>query len=250
LLDVAQTAARVKSGVRMRVAAGLTALLVVGALVGAAPRAHAQNSEVVKSLAGAWEISNADHDKRCATTLKADTTPGGYKLEFDKAACAADFPPLKDVMAWNLGPAEAVRLVDARGRAIYEFTEVESGTYESLRPGQPLTFLQSAAVAAATAVTRTSSPQQMSGDWNVVRGLGATICSLTLTTTPSGGDMALRLKPGCGPLVSNFGPTTWQIDRGELVLKSPRGQSWRFEENEGAWLRVPEGVEPLALVRQ
>jgi hypothetical protein len=39
------------------------------------------------------------------------------------------------------------------------------------------------------------------------------------------------------------------MERGELVIFSPRG-AWRFEEaGEIAWRRVPEGNDPLWLVR-
>jgi hypothetical protein len=39
--------------------------------------------------------------------------------------------------------------------------------------------------------------------------------------------------------------------QGELVLVSPRGQSWQFEENDAnTWQRVPESSDPVLLVRQ
>ena len=40
------------------------------------------------------------------------------------------------------------------------------------------------------------------------------------------------------------------MDHGELVISSAKG-SWRFEEaGEIAWRRIPEGKDPLWLVRQ
>ena len=40
------------------------------------------------------------------------------------------------------------------------------------------------------------------------------------------------------------------MEHGELVISSAKG-SWRFEEaGEIAWRRVPEGNDPLWLVRQ
>ncbi len=58
------------------------------------------------------------------------------------------------------------------------------------------------------------------------------------------------MKPGCGPLVTEFAPTSWHMDRGELLISSAKG-TWRFEEaGEIAWRRVPEGTNPLWLVRQ
>jgi hypothetical protein len=66
-------------------------------------------SDAANNLVGAWEISNADRDKRCAVTFSIDPAPGGFKLEFDPA-CGGAFPPLKDVVVWKLGPNDAVSL--------------------------------------------------------------------------------------------------------------------------------------------
>ena len=205
----------------------------------------AQPSDAVKALAGAWEISNADRNTTCMVTLLADPGPGGFKLDFDKAACVTGFPPLKDVTAWAL-VNDGIRLTDARGRIAYDFTEVEDGMYESLRVGQPLTFLQNAAVAQAAVRT----VEQLAGDWNVVRGAGTPICTLTLSTAAAGGgDLTLQVKPGCDAVVTRFAPATWQMDHSELLLKSTRGQVWRFEDAGGAWQRVPADVDPYILTR-
>lgn len=224
--------------------------LVIGMMCGAAVTAFAQAqvSEAISSLAGPWEMSNADRDQTCMLTLKAETGSGGnYKLEFDKPGCAAKFPPLKDVTAWTLTGDSNVRLVDGRGRVIYDFTEVESGMYESLKAGQPLTFLQTAASAAQAVRT----VEQMMGDWSVVRG-NAEICILSLSNTlASPGEMAMQTKPGCDGAVTRFAPTTWQIDHGELVMKSARGQIWRFEDNNGIWeRRIPREAEALMLTKR
>jgi hypothetical protein len=48
-----------------------------------------------------------------------------------------------------------------------------------------------------------------------------------------------------------FAPATWQMDRGEVVLRSADGQSWRFEETEGGrWRRIPETANPILMVRK
>ena len=79
---------------------------------------------------------------------------------------------------------------------------------------------------------------------------GKPICVLTLADKPVGDDLALALKPGCNAFVTRFAPTVWQMDRGELLLKNARGQTWRFSEGEGStWTRVPEASVPVLLVR-
>ena len=206
--------------------------------------AAAQVNDTIKGLAGSWEISTADRDQTCMLTLKAETGPGGFIIK-RQGACGAKFLQLKDVAAWNASN-DAIRLNDARGRLIYDFTEVEDGMYKSLKAGQPLTFLQSAAVVQAAVRTM----EQTTGDWNIVRGAGTPICSLTLSTKNAGpGDFALTVKPGCDAAIIRFGPTVWQLDRGELVLKSARGQIWRFEDASGAWQRIPAEADPMILVR-
>lgn len=204
-------------------------------------------NEAITALVGPWEMSNADRDQTCMVGLKADTAPGGYKLEFDKTDCPGKFPPLKEVTAWTLIGDNNVRLLDSRGRAVYDFTEVESGMYEALKPGQPLTFLQTAASVAEAVRT----VEQMMGDWNVLRG-GGEICVMTLTNTvASPGEMRMQVKPGCDAAITRFGPVTWQFDQGELVMKSARGQIWRFEDNNGVWeRRIPREAEALMLSKR
>ena len=86
----------------------------------------------------------------------------------------------------------------------------------------------------------------------MARGTGKPICTLTLANSPAGADtFTLKIKPGCNALVTRFGPTSWRMDQGELVLLSARGQTWRFVENDAnTWQRVPETADPVLLVRQ
>ena len=202
-----------------------------------------------KAVIGKWEISNADRDRACAITFRSDPSGSVFKLELDKA-CATQMPELKGVVAWTIGGLDLVRLLDARGRPIMEFSEVESGTYEAQRPGEGIYFMENAATAASPVAL---TADQMAGDWGVVRGTGKTVCTITLTNTAAAeaDSFTLKLKPGCDALVTRFGPATWYMDRGELVLKSKGNQYWRFAESDPQnWLRVPEGREPITLVRQ
>lgn len=213
----------------------------------APPMAAAQTQQdAIRGMAGVWEISNADRDRICAVTLKADPVQG-LRLEFDKG-CATVFPMTRDVVAWNLSN-ERFTLLDARNRAVMEFTEVENGMYEGERPGEGLYFMQNAA--AAGPPPRTAD--QMTGDWALVRDETKTICTLTLTANAIAGQegYALRVNPPCDAIVTRFNPASWRMEQGELVL-SGRGEStWRFEEDDPTtWRRVPEGANPLLLVRK
>jgi Protease inhibitor Inh len=205
-------------------------------------------SDAFKAVLGKWEISNADRDRVCIVTFRADQSGSVFKIDMDKT-CQPQMPELKDVVAWTIGGLDLVRLMDAKGRPVMEFSEVESGTYEADRPGEGLFFMQSAAVAANAVGI---AADQMAGDWNVVRSSGKSICTITLTNTAAGADsFALKLKPGCDAAVTRFGPAAWYMDRGELVLRSRGNQFWRFEANDPTnWQRVPEGRDPISLVRQ
>jgi hypothetical protein len=210
--------------------AALLAMIVVPAAAQNPP--PVTNNETFKTVIGKWEISNADRDRTCALTFKSDPSGNLFKLELDKG-CQAQMPEMKDAVGWTIAGLDIVRLVDAKGKALMEFTPVEAGMFEAQRP---------AALAA----------DQMAGDWGVVRSSGKKICTITLTNTAAGQDaFALKLKPGCDAAVTRFGPAAWYMDHGELVLRSGRGQFWRFEESDPTnWQRVPEGADPITLVRQ
>jgi len=231
----------------MRSSRGFLAGMLIALGAGTAPaQSPPPVNDAARAVAGSWEFSNADRDKICMVTLKAEAAAVGMKLEFDRA-CVAVFPFVRDVTAWTVAENDFLRLLDARGRPILEFSEVEGGLYEAPRPGEGILFLQTAA--AAGPAPRTAD--QMLGDWGIVRGPGKPVCVITLSNTAAGSDaFALKLKPGCDRAVAQFGPTAWRMDRGELVLVSPRG-AWRFEEDDPAtWHRIPETAEPLMMVKQ
>jgi hypothetical protein len=141
-----------------------------------------------------------------------------------------------------------VRLQDATGEAVIDFTEVESGIFEGLRQGEGIYILQNLAAARSLA----KSMDQMIGDWAMVRGNGQSICGLTLTNTEATADnFQVFLKPRCDPAVTAFAPTQWRLERGELLLMSANGEVWHFEADDNAqWRRVPDAADPLIMLRQ
>jgi Protease inhibitor Inh len=221
----------------------LGSLLVLGHPATPAP-AQDGLSDAERELIGGFELSTADRERVCTVTFTADPAQVGLKLEFDKA-CAAAFPFTKDVVAWKLGAQEVLRLIDARGRPVIEFSEVETGMYESER-ADGIYFMQS--VASLGPPPRTA--QELIGDWGVVRG-ERNVCVVTLTPTVFDQDsFVLKVNPGCESGITQFGLASWHMDRGELLLVAPRGV-WRFEEVDAtSWHRVPDRGDPMFLVRQ
>jgi hypothetical protein len=220
-------------------------LLVVALTASVGPARAQTASEAAQAMVGAWEISNADRDKRCALAFTADPAPGGLKLELDPA-CATIFPPFKDVVAWSIVPNGPIRLLDVKGATVLELSEVESGMYEGERRGEGLYFMQSQA--AATAPVRT--PEQMFGDWNFMREADRPLCTLTLSNAADGANYKLVVKQGCNAAIAGFGLTTWRLEGDQLVLNGRNG-SWRFVESDiTIWERIPPSMDPLLLMRQ
>jgi Protease inhibitor Inh len=225
-----------------RLSIGLAAVCVAGvALAQPAPL-----GESAQRMVGSWEFSNADRDRTCTATFKSDPGPAGFKIEFD-ANCANLFPLVRDIAGWKFPDNDLLYLLDARGKSIVEFSEVEDGIFEAPTPGVGVLFLQNAAAAGAPP----KPPEQVAGNWAVVRKSGAPICVLTLAMTKAGENLAVTVKPGCDAAIARLNFAQWAIDRDELMLVPSRGSPWRFEEVDNAtWRRVPESADQITLVRQ
>src|SRR5207302_2269783 len=169
------------------------ALAAFLALVACGSQAWSQDvSTLKKDMVGQWELSTTERSKTCVVTLKSDATPQGLKLELEPG-CAAALPFTKEITAWNVRGLDIVRLQDAAGQPVIDFTEVESGIFEGLRQGEGIYILQNLAAARSLA----KSMDQMIGDWSMVRGSsGQTVCGLTLTNNESSPDnFQVFLKP-------------------------------------------------------
>jgi hypothetical protein len=225
------------------------ALLGLGLCVGAAQAqapAPAAPSEAAKGMVGAWEISNAARDKTCPVTFSLDAGTGGFKLELDPA-CGTLFPSLKGVVVWVMGPKDAVRLLDAKGVIILDFSEVENRMYEAERKGEGLYFMRTQAAIKADTVT----PEQIFGEWALLKELDKPLCKLTLSNASAGSESyKITVKPGCDASIVDLGLTSWQLDSNDLLLVG-RGSTWRFSESDTTtWERIPPSADPMVLMRQ
>ena len=221
--------------------------IVLAALVVCASQLWAQDATTLKKdMIGQWELSTTERSKTCVVTLKGDTTPQGLKLELEPA-CAAALPFTKEITAWSVKGLDIVRLQDAAGASVIDFTEVESGILEGLRQGEGIYVLQNLAAARSLA----KSMDQMIGDWSMVRGNGLAICGLTLTNNEADKDnFQVFLKPKCDPVISAFAPTQWRLEHGQMLLLSQSGETWQFEADDNAqWRRVPDSADPLIMLR-
>ena len=139
------------------------------------------------------------------------------------------------------------RLLDAKNVPLFEFAEVESGMYESERKGEGLYFMQTQAALKA----EIRSPEQIFGEWKILRELDKPLCRLTLSDASGDGETyKIVVKPGCDARIAGFGLTTWRLDREQLVLTGRAG-TWRFAESDPTtWERMPLTTDPLLLMKQ
>jgi len=224
----------------------LPIVLAAICLAGVALAQPAGLGESAKRVIGSWEFSNADRDRTCTATLKSDPAPGGFKIEFD-ANCASLFPLVREISAWKFPDNDLLYLVDTRGRTIVEFSEVEDGIFEAPTPGVGVLFLQNAAAAGAPP----RPPEQLAGNWAIVRKAGPPVCALTLAMTKASDGFAVAVKPGCDAGIARLNFSQWRIDRDQIMLVPSRGNPWRFEEVDNTtWRRVPESADQITLVRQ
>jgi Protease inhibitor Inh len=226
---------------------GIVVAALLTLIAGGSPAPAQDASTLKKDMVGQWELATTERSKTCVVTLKGDASPQGLKLELEPG-CAAALPFTKDITAWSIKGLDIVRLQDATGESVIDFTEVESGILEGLRQGEGIYILQNLAAARSLA----KSMDQMIGDWAMVRGNGQAICGLTLTNTEAGQDnFQVFLKPKCDPAISAFAPTKWRLEHGQMLLMSQGGEVWHFEADDNAqWRLVPDTADPLIMLRQ
>jgi len=192
-----------------------------------------------------WEFSNADRDKICTIVFKGDPTAVGFKLEFDPN-CVTLFPLVHDVAGWKYPEDDLLYLLDAQGKSLFEFSEVEDGMFEAPTPGLGVLFLQNPAAAAPAAAKK---PSDLAGDWVLKRGADTTICTFTLANTVQGDGFAVTIKPGCNPAIANLKFGEWRLVENLLLLVPATGDPWRFEDVDGSWRRLWESTDTMSLER-
>ena len=222
------------------------AVVAVALSAGSAAAQAQVPSDAAKEMAGAWEISNAARDKTCPVIFKLEPGSGGFKLDLDEV-CGTAFPPLKEVVVWTMGPKDAVRLLNSKGAVVLDFMEVESHMYEAERKGEGLFFMRTQAAIKAATVT----PEQVFGEWILLKEFEKPLCKLTLSNASAGGESyKITVKPDCDSSVAAVELSTWRLDRDGLLLTG-RGGNWRFSESDATtWERVPATADPLVLMRQ
>ena len=91
--------------------------------------------------------------------------------------------------------------------------------FEAERKGEGLFFMRTqAAIKAATV-----SPDQLFGDWTLLKEFEKPLCKLTLSNASAGGESyKVVLKGGCDASITGFGPSTWRLQDNELIFPAVR----------------------------
>ena len=128
----------------------LFAVAIACLVVCAHAHAQAPVSDAAKAMAsGSWEFSNADRDKRCMIDVQDRAGGGRHEARIRQGLRRGLFPFIKEIAGWSSRENDFLRLLDAKGKSVLEFSEVETGMYEAPRPGEGILFIQAAHRASA-----------------------------------------------------------------------------------------------------
>lgn len=249
---------------RLGVTIGSVALLLLPAAALAQQKPIAQRPAVDRSapqgeasLAGKYDLASADGMRSCPLTLTERVVAPGASVgdastlreaSLDRETCGQIILFSARIVSWSPGPGHAIRLHDAQGTLVAEFTEGIDGTWEALRDRDGVYFLVNPLLAAAA---EPAKPAELFGLWNLGRSVARPACRVRLSDARAQPG-AYRLDPdaSCHLLFGRFMPGRWRIERGDLVLESDSGNALRFAPyEEGGWAKVPEDNRPLFLTR-
>jgi hypothetical protein len=138
------------------------------------------------------------------------------------------------------------------GRIVSEFTEGVGGVYEAIRENDGVYFFANLQFVDPAERVQTSD---LIGTWNLSRIDNPKdppkTCAVTLTDEVAGDQLYnLRVLPQCDAAIVQAGMESWQLERGDIVLRARNGEALRFEKSDANnWIKVPEKPRPMTLSR-
>jgi hypothetical protein len=206
----------------------------------------------IRSLAANYELTNADATLKCVITLDTKPAGRGLYLGYDRTICNPRFGFLGEVTAWLPGVAGAILMIAPDGRIVSEFTEGVGGVYEAIRENDGVYFFANLQFVDPSERVQTSD---LIGTWNLSRIDNPKdppkTCAVTLTDEVAGDQLYnLRVLPQCDAAIVQAGMESWQLERGDIVLRARNGEALRFEKSDANnWIKVPEKPRPMTLSR-
>lgn len=191
---------------------GAGGALAVALLAVAAP-AHAQSQEIVRDMAGPYQIVPTDGSPVCGIQLTAEPVGQAWRARPDPT-CAARVRASAGVVAWR--PVDGILLLDARGKPAMTFVEDETALPSSPDLQSPKHYL----VPRIAGYTHLPQPSELVGKWTL-KGRGRAPCSLSLTATPASSSAPRRgivFGAGCtgAPLPRKL--TRWSMEDMKIML--------------------------------
>jgi hypothetical protein len=237
----------------------------------------------VEKLAGQWDLSLNDTNRRCRLVLRPEQVGPGLALAMP-AGCRRAMPLLSEIGSWTLQPGDHLTFADPKGKEVLAFLPNGDGPLlakgpegeiyrlanaETSAEGQRFSDLPSVQVpgfetpapappplvVAATTTPGAASaakPDEIAGRYSVLREGGKdTGCMLTLDAKArglKGGNKAL-LAPACrdqGIII--FDPVGWTLEKGRLKLTARKGHHAIFDQkSDGTWEKDPKEGKALGL---
>lgn len=216
-----------------------------------APSIRPEAPEVL-ALVARYALTSADETRKCLLTLNPIPAPPGLQVAFDANQCRPLFGFLGEVAAWQPGVAGAILLVASDSRVVAEFTEGVGGVYEAIRENDAVYFLANLQYVDPTPGVQIA---ELFGEWSLAAPGAPPLCRIVLTDEGAANEsLVARTLPECDPSIAQLGLSTWQLDRGDVVLRNANGDGLRFERQElgprgGTWAKVPERPRPLLMSR-
>lgn len=263
------TAGRMRARTMAPFRTGLAALMPAAALVGAMvlPAAAAP------SLTGPYDLTEPAQHRECRLVLRGEAAAQGHAVAMP-AGCHKAFAVLASVVSWSEAGDGGVRLVDAFGQPVLDFTLAQGGLAATGPQGEMLRLApagrrlgaaaavapvqvaaaQPAAAAAPAAAGPALKPAEIAGRYAVLRDKGRdTGCMVTLDEKARGpgGTFKALLAPACRDQgIVIFDPVGWQVVSGRLVLTARKGHTTHLDhQSDGTWLKDPKEGKSLGLRR-
>jgi hypothetical protein len=259
-----------KKGLTMLSRLGIAAL-AFGAFVATIPSggALAQGAAAppaVAALAGGWDLTSQNGQRKCRLTLRTNEAKGGRAIGFPPT-CRRTLPALARVAAWSVSADGFVALNDADGKPVLAFEDdaaalklkasLDGVDYQMDALGRSRRFVERplaplpprASFDPARAPPRESIP----GLYGVARGDGVEICRINLGTDPGAADgrFLARFPVRCRDRgLQVFDAVAWRYTGGRIHLIARRGHEMSLVNvGAGEWRKDPPGGSELFLKR-
>lgn len=209
---------------------GLTA---AAALVAAGPASAQVDGQVVRELAGSYQLVPTDGRPTCRVELSA-VRVGDNAWRATPDACA-HVPAFAGIAAWR--PEDGTLLLDGSGNTQMHFVEDETAlaSFPDLR--KPLHYL----VPAISGFTHLLQPHEWVGRWKIARS-GKAICSIGLSRVQGAPAIGRIDASGCARRSPASRLTGWSLEGMRLMLWGPEDQLLAFApQGQGRWAAEPGG---------